>query len=175
VSLPSATATTITIPLAPDTTYRFRVRALDKGGYWSDWAYGNSFKVNAYQENNPAVSYQSGVWSSVASSGASGGYLKRSGSCPASAKFTFTGSGVALVAAKGPSGDKVAVTADGTSSTIDLYSAAEQSQMVFVKQWSSSASRSITISRLITGVTPKGMPTCTPYKTINVDAFRVLQ
>jgi hypothetical protein len=176
VSLPSATATSITSYLAPDTPYRFRVRAQDNLGYWSDWAYGNSLRFSDYQEDNPAVSYTYGLWSTQDYTKISGGYIKRSYSCPASAKFTFTGSSVAFFAVKDSSGDKITVTADGTTSTVDLSLGSGGSQAVFVKSWGSSASRSITMGRVFTGANPKtGMPTCAPYKSINVDAFRVLQ
>jgi hypothetical protein len=46
VPLSSPTATSISLGLRTGTSYRFKVRAQDREGNWSYWAYGSSFFVS---------------------------------------------------------------------------------------------------------------------------------
>jgi hypothetical protein len=179
VTLLSPTANSPTLYLVGDSTYQFRVRAQDNLGYWSNWVEGPTFKVlKPYQENNPAVSYPSGTWTTSISSAASGGYLKGSTTCFATAKFSFTGSEVAWVATKGPAYGKVQVRVDGVAYTVvDLYSGTTQARSpVIQKRWSSSGTHTIEVIKTVDYINPKtGYMTCDPLKGVNVDAFTVLQ
>jgi hypothetical protein len=57
LSLPSATATTMTRALTPCNTYQFQVRTQDQVGNWSSWRSASRFRVDAYQEWDAAISY----------------------------------------------------------------------------------------------------------------------
>ncbi|CAA9450783.1 MAG: Serine protease, subtilase family [uncultured Rubrobacteraceae bacterium] len=167
VTLPSATTTTITPSLTPTYTYRFRVAAKDKVGNVSDWAYGPSFKVNAYQENATAVTYPSGTWTRAYLSGAYGSYVKYAKTSGARTKLSFTGRNVAWIAPKSSTRGKAEVYVDGTYvQTVDLYSSSTLArQVVFSKSWATSESHSLEVRVLGTSGRPM----------VDVDAFMVLQ
>jgi len=182
VSLPSATATSITPYLAPGSTYRFRVRAQDSAGNWSDWAYGESFAVNAYQETSTAVTYPSGTWTSAALSGAYGGQVKYATACTAHARFTFTGANIALVTTKGPNKGKAYMGVDGVTVGIaNLYSATMQARQVVLPKGALDPSKSHTVEVVKqyddAYFNPKTLtliPYCHTAKSVDVDAFVTL-
>jgi endonuclease/exonuclease/phosphatase family metal-dependent hydrolase len=131
VALASPTTTTITQSLSPNHTYRFRVRAQDINGNWSTWRYGQTFKVDARQENGTGVSYPSGWWTQQSLASAYGGTIKYATAGGATAKLTFSGSNVAWVATKGPNRGRAEVWLDGAKvATVDLYSASVQERRV---------------------------------------------
>jgi subtilisin family serine protease len=167
VELPSATATTVTPSLKHTYTYRYRVSAKDRAGNESEWAYGPSFKVNAYQENSTAVTYPSGTWKRASLSGAYGKYVKYASAAGSTAKLTFTGRDVAWVAPRSSTRGKAEVYVDGTYvQTVDLYSSTTQArQVVFSKSWASSGSHILQVRVLGTAGRPR----------VDVDAFVVLQ
>ena len=131
ITLATPTTTTITQPLSPNHTYRFRVRAQDNNGNLSTWKYGRTFKVDARQENGTGVSYPSGVWTQQSSASAYGGAIKYAAASGARSKLTFTGGDVAWVATKGPNRGMAEVWLDGAKvATVDLYSATAQARRV---------------------------------------------
>jgi hypothetical protein len=136
VTLPSATAKSVTPKLGVGNTYAFRVRAKDNAGNLSDWKAGPTFKVNALQESNAAVTYN-GAWSTQNITNASGGSLKFASAAGASASLTSISNAlnVGWIAHKAADRGKAEVWLDGTlANTVDLYSSTLQlRKSVFVK------------------------------------------
>jgi hypothetical protein len=103
--------------------------------------------ITRFQEDNALLSY-SGAWKTATSSGYSGGALRYSNDSSASCSFSFSGSGIALLALKGPNYGKAIVTLDGTTtSTVDLYSSSfSNAQQVFNLQDLTPGTHTILIS-----------------------------
>ena len=144
-------STTLTAPTADRSlaslhTYRFRVRAVDKAGNVGAWVFGPTFRLSRYSEFNSAIAY-SGSWSTVSSPLYWGGAARRSGTAGARATLSFTGRSVAWVARTGPNRGVATVYVNGTKvDTIDLYAPAYGNQrVVWARNWSSSAARTVTI------------------------------
>ena len=112
VSAPGSTpAANYTV--AFDSTYLFRVRALDAAGNWSPWVEAASTsRVHAYDDRSSRLEHK-GSWLPVTSSAAYATTL--SGARAKGAKFAinFTGHSVAYVSPKGPHLGKVKVYVDG--------------------------------------------------------------
>ena len=148
----TAVSTTITSPttdrsLASLHTYRFRVRAVDKAGNVGAWVYGSSFWLSRYSEFNSAITYN-GPWTTVSDPAAYwGGGAKRSGTAGAGASMTFTGRAVAWVARTGPNRGMASVYINGIKvASIDLNTPAYQNRrVVWARNWSTSAARTVTI------------------------------
>ena len=131
VALATPTTTTITQSLSPNHTYRFRVRVQDNNGNWSTWRYGQSFTVDARQENGTGVSYPNGTWTRQSLASAYGGALKYTRAGGARSRLAFSGANVAWVATKGPERGRAEVWLDGTKvATVDLYSRTVQARRV---------------------------------------------
>ncbi len=144
-------STTLTAPTADRSlaslhTYRFRVRAVDKAGNVGAWVFGPTFRLSRYSEFNSAIAY-SGAWSTVSSPVYWGGAARRSGTAGARATLSFTGRAVAWIARTGPNRGVATVYVNGTKvDTIDLYAPAYGNQrVVWARNWSSSAARTVTI------------------------------
>ncbi len=73
ISLPNATSTTITRSLTDKATYRFRVRATDKEGNRSTYAYGPTLKAWRFQDSSAAV-HLGGHWTTKRVAGALGSH-----------------------------------------------------------------------------------------------------
>jgi hypothetical protein len=172
VSLPSATATTITRSLTPGNTYQFQVRAQDQAGNWSNWKPGPSFQINAYQESAAAISYV-GLWSTQTLAGAYGGAQKYAkGAGTEKATFVFTGSDVAWVAPTNSNRGKADVYLDGTRvATVDLYSASGQTRKVVFSRAGLDPSVSHTLEVRALGT----KNAASKGKRVDVDAFVVLR
>ena len=97
--------------LAAGRTYRFRVRAWDWAGRASGWRYGPTFGVGMAQEST-GWSYSAG-WRRVALSNASGGYVARTATKGAYARYAFTGRSIAVFGPRLSSLGKSAVYLDG--------------------------------------------------------------
>jgi hypothetical protein len=172
VSLPSATATTITRPLTPGNTYQFQVRAQDKAGNWSSWKPGSRFQVDAYQESASAISYV-GLWSTQTLAGTSGGAQKYAkGAGTEKATFAFTGNEVAWVAPTSSNRGKADVYLDGTRvATVDLYSSSGQTRKVVFSRAGLDPSVSHTLEVRVLGT----KNAASKGKRVDVDAFVVLR
>lgn len=167
VSLPSATATTQTLNLLPSGSYRYRVRAVDRVGNRSGWATGATFRPRLIQQTSSAVVY-TGSWANRSDAGFSGGSLQETTSADASAKYTFTGRGIAWIATVGSGEGLARVYIDGTlERTIDLSSIATNGhrKVVFSRSWSSRGDHTVRVVVLGT----LGRPAA------SVDAFVVLR
>lgn len=140
------TGPTVDRSLASLHTYRFRVRAIDKAGNVGAWVFGSTFRLSRYSEFNSAIRY-SAPWATVSSPAYWGGAAKRSGTAGARATLTFTGRAAAWVARTGPNRGVASVYVNGTRvATIDLSSPTYHNQrVVWARNWSTSAARTITI------------------------------
>ncbi len=165
LTLPTATTTAITSALSANHNYRFRVRAQDRAGNWSAWAYGPRFVVAQYQESHGATTY-SGGWTSGYSSWAYGRYVRYTTVEGARARFTFTGRNVAWVATRGPDRGEAAVYLDGAYvRKINLYSSAMlYRRVVFAHSWASPGTHTLEVRALGTADRPR----------VDFDAFMVL-
>lgn len=166
LTLPSAATASTTRWLRLGHNYRFRVRAMDRAGNWSGWAYGPRFTTSTYQESSGAISY-SGAWRRVSLSGASGGYVKYCAVAGSTAKFAFTGRNVAWVAHKSASRGSARVYVDGGYvTTVSLRSAATYTRrVVFTRGWASSGFHTLQVRVVGTEGHPR----------VDIDAFAVLR
>ena len=121
LSLRSATVTSLDHWLGPGYSYRFAVRAQDRAGNWSGWAYGPTFKVAVHQETSGAIAYSTG-WTRGYVAGAYGSYVKYAGVAGPRARLSFSGRNVALVSDRAPNRGRAALYLDGTYfGTLDFY------------------------------------------------------
>ncbi|MDP8905480.1 MAG: fibronectin type III domain-containing protein [Chloroflexota bacterium] len=121
VTLPSSGSTSARVALPAGSIYRFRLRARDGAGTVGDWVVTTDRKLVRKQEKSLAVTYQ-GTWRRVSLSGASGGYVSKSGVGGSGASHTFNGTGVALVSTRGANRGIAEVWLDGVKvATVDLY------------------------------------------------------
>ena len=145
-------STTLTSPTADRSlaslhTYRFRVRPVDKAGNVGAWVFGSPFWLARYSEFNRAIAY-TGSWTTVSDPAAYwGGAAKRSATAGAQATLSFTGRAAAWVARTGPNRGVATVYVNGTQvATVNLNTPAYQNQrVVWARNWSTSAARTVTI------------------------------
>jgi hypothetical protein len=120
------TATSMAIALAPGHSYRFAVRARDRAGNVGAWVVGATLRPALVQDRAGAITYAGG-WSNGASTLYSAQAVRFATAAGASARYTFTGRGIALVATRGPDRGAVKVYLDGALvATIDTHAAALQ-------------------------------------------------
>jgi hypothetical protein len=155
---------TIDRPLAPSHTYRFRVRAVDRAGNTGAWMNGPTFRLTAYSEANGGIRY-TGTWTTSSSTVYWGGRVRSSSRAGARATISVTGRSVEWVARKGPTRGRAQVYVNGVlTATVDLYASSYQNQRVaWAANWSTSATRTISIRVLGTSSRPR----------VDVDAFVV--
>jgi hypothetical protein len=166
IALATRTATKYRRVLAYSGTYRFRVRARDKAGNWSNWAYGATLRASSFGDTYPYIRYYGG-WSTETSVAWSGGSARYATTAGALARFTFSGYGVAWVARRGPDRGIAQVFLDGVLTTaVDLRaSALEPPTTVFARRWSLLGTHTVLIKVLGTAGRPR----------VDVDAFLVLR
>ena len=118
----SGAAPTAIRNLRSGTSHAFRSAAEDVAGNWSTTTAGRSFSVSTIQDGSSAVRY-GGAWVRRTPSWASGVTVRRTTAVGATARLSFTGSAIGVVAAMGSDGGRLAVYLDGARvGTIDLYS-----------------------------------------------------
>ena len=146
VTLPRPKATSITRHLAPNTAYRFRVRAIDKAGNRGAWDYGPTFRAKTVSEASAKVAYPKS-WTVDPDPTAYGGALTESIVFGARATYTFRGRDIAWLAERGPGHGKAKVYVDGRLiGVVDLEAASDQPRrIVFTRHWSSVGSHTIRI------------------------------
>ena len=166
VPLASARATGIDLRLGAGRTYRFRVRARDRAGNWSGWAYSAPVRAFLYQESSSAFAWSSG-WTRRLASGASGGAVRDATVAGRSATFRFSGRGVGWFARKGPGNGFAQVRVDGVLvATVNLESATAQPPRVLWRQtWAATRAHVVQVRLLGTAGRPR----------VEVDAFEVLR
>lgn len=142
--------------LATGHSYRFRVRPVDRAGNVGAWVTGPKFELTRFQESSGRITY-SGSWRTATSTSFWGGAARRSSAAGAKASITFSGRSAAWVSAVGPNRGKAAVYVNGNRvATIDLYAKTTATRrVVWAANWSTSASRRITIKVLGTAGRPR--------------------
>ncbi|MHB8398327.1 MAG: hypothetical protein ACYDCI_05255 [Candidatus Limnocylindrales bacterium] len=166
VASPTTTRYVRSFPSSTTTTYRFRVRAFDKTGNHSAWAYGSTFHVRLVQESSAALHW-AGSWSTGTSASASGGHYRSTTHSGASVSYTFTGRNVAVVGYEAANLGSVKVYINGVyKGTVSEHATSTLWRRVLCStRWSSSATRTI---KLVWAGT-------TSHPGIDLDAFVVLQ
>jgi hypothetical protein len=164
----TATGPALATTVASTGTTEFRVTAVDKAGNRStpsDWAI---LRPALVQQRSSAIVYR-GTWRTASSSRFSGGSVRYATRSGASAKYTFTGRGIALVTTKSSSRGKVKIYIDGATTptaTVDLRSATTRYRVqVWVKSWAVNGRHTIRIVCAGTAGRPR----------IDLDAFAVLK
>jgi hypothetical protein len=159
-------STSWSVSLTPGHRYRFRVRAYDKAGNAGAWDEGPTIRVRAVQDTSTALEW-SGAWNAVTDDASWGGTSHRSDAAGATARYRFTGRGIAWVAGRDPGRGTARVYLDGTLvATIDLGAASTSSRrVVWRRSWAGSDDHRVRI--VVVGDT--GTP------TVDVDGFVVLR
>ncbi len=146
VPLSTSTQTTFAAWLWPGNIYRFRVRAVDRAGNVSAWAYGPRFLLVGHQESSSDIRY-AGAWRLGSASWAYGGALRYASAAGATATLRFSGRGIAWITTMSSTRGTAGVYVDGAyAKTVSTYSAAARyRQIVFQKTWATSGTHTITI------------------------------
>jgi len=130
VSLPSQTATSVTVNVTPGSTYNFQIRGIDSHGNLGAWTQGPAFILNGYQQSAATIS---GTWTRQNLVGSWGGSVLYTKVRNASTTIRFTGRNLALVGSKGPGYGSATVYVDGVVwKTINGNAAtAQRAQILF--------------------------------------------
>lgn len=149
LTLASRLTTSASRSFAASGTYRFRVRARDRVGNWSAWAYGPTIRAGVRQESSTTLRW-SGTWTTVRESSLSGGAAKATTTSAATARVTTTARSIAWVSRKGPGRGLAQVWVDGVlAATVDLGAPALGGKtVVFTRSWASSATHTVRITPL---------------------------
>ena len=160
----AASASSITLLLKPAAGYLVGVRSGDSEGRWSDWK-TTGFDLRLVQGEGSAVAFAGG-WTKAGMVKASGGAVRYSKNSGATARLSFTGRSLSLVATTAPTRGKADVYLDGKLvTTLDLYSAtADFRRLVFSHGWASSGSHTVEVRVKGTSGRPR----------VDVDAFVIL-
>lgn len=114
------------LAMSPTTTYRYAVRAFDKAGNVSAYAYTPVFHVRLTQQSSAAVRY-SGTWYTGYTSYASGGSYRYTSVAGRYASYTFSGRAIAVVAYRGTALGSFKVYVDGVyKATVSDYATSTQ-------------------------------------------------
>ena len=154
-----ATSTSQTIGHA----YRYRIKAQDIVGNWSEWVEGTTATGTLVQDRSSLVSY-TGTWTRKAYYLASGGSSTFATAAGARARHTFTGRAIALVAPVGPTRGSATIYVDGVSrGSVSFRAATRRSRVVmFATSFSTLAAHTIEVRVNGTG-------------RVDVDAFVVFR
>jgi hypothetical protein len=161
----SASTLTFVDTVAFDTTYRYRVRAVDAVGHWSPWAeMAGSGRYHAYDDRSSSV-FRRGSWQKLATSSAFKTTLVGSSTSTSRMWLTFTGRSLAIVAPKGPKRGSITISIDGVVQKVVSLKASTASSRRVVFSWFSPTPGTHTVT-----VSPTGTGT---YTAIRIDAFVV--
>jgi hypothetical protein len=159
-----ALATTV----ASTGTTEFRVTAVDKAGNRSTPSAWTLLRPALVQQRSSAIVYR-GTWRTSSSSRYSGGSVRYATRSGASAKYTFTGRGIALVTTRALARGKVKIYLDGATTptaTVDLRSSTTSHRVLaWVKSWSVNGRHTVKIVCAGTAGRPR----------IDLDAFAILK
>jgi len=142
---PSASATTYDESLRIGNPFRYRVRAYDAYGAYSDWRTGASKTLSGYQEYSSAITY-TGSWIDWSVASFWGGKQKyTTGAAGTKSILTVTGTRVALIGTKRFDGGRADVYVDNViQGTVDFYSASQVNRSVLkIVNFSSSGPHTI--------------------------------
>ena len=172
VSLSTALQTAETYLLTPNTTYIYRVRAIDAAGNVGAYATGAAFTPRVTQDNAAAVTY-AGTWSTETVTSASGGSQRFSSTAGATSTYTFTGRSIAWVAVRANNRGRAEVFIDGVSAgIIDLFQTSTTPsvrRLMFQRSFATSGTHTIQIRVL--GTKAGG----SLGTRVDVDAFVITQ
>jgi subtilisin family serine protease len=161
----SAPSTIVDLSAASSGTVRYRTRAVDVAGNVSAWAYGPTLTPRLIQQTATSIHYH-GTWSSSTLASFSGGSARYARSSTASATYTFTGRGIALVSTRATTRGKVRVYINGAYvAIVDLWGPTQYRTVAWQKTWSTVGTR--TIKLVVTGTS--GRP------RVDLDAIAVLR
>jgi hypothetical protein len=125
--------------------HRFRLRARDTLGNWSPWVQAaTTYRLTAVGDRSTAITYRN-TWSRMTSSPATDRSITSSSRAGASARYQFTGRGIAVIAPTSATRGRVTVLIDGVSAgTIDLRSSSTlHRRIVFTRTFSTSGTHTI--------------------------------
>ena len=147
-------------------TYRVQVRARDAAGNWSAWSQAGPFDAAVVQDDSSTLT-RSGTWRVSHSGSWAGGTTRYSKATGASIGRTFTGTGIALVAPRGPKRGAARVYIDGSLATTIHLGARHlhPRRIVFTRTWKSTMTHSIQVVVV-------GSP---HHRRVDVDAFVILR
>ena len=150
--------------VAAGASVAFRLTATDKVGNVSAPVAGPSRTYSLVQQTG-GVTYV-GAWSAASAANYSGGSVKYATVAGRTAKYTFSGRTIALVATKGKTMGKVKIYIGTTLvATVDLRKAATQYRtVVWSKTWATSASRTVKLVVVGTAGRPR----------VDLDAFVIV-
>ena len=161
----SAPTSTVDLNASSLGTVRYRARAVDVAGNVGAWAYGPTLTPRLIQQTSTAIHYH-GTWPTSTYASFSGGSARYARSSTASATYTFTGRGIALVSTRASTRGKVRVYVNGVYvAIVDLFGPTQFRTVAWQRTWSTVGTR--TIKLVLTG-TP-GRP------RVDLDAFAVLR
>jgi C1A family cysteine protease len=166
---------TLSTALSEGTEYWWQVKAKNMCGssVWSDsWSFKTLIAKTRYEEYEPDISY-SGVWNSDGGcASCSEGAYKYSNQPNAYAEFTFYGSGISWIGAKGPMFGKADIYLDGVfDSSVDLYNRSENWLVtVYKNRKLASGTGTHTIRIVVSGQKNKK----SAGYTVPLDAFEVI-
>jgi subtilisin family serine protease len=152
------------IPFATSRTYA--VRALDAPGNLGTWASAAPVRVAVVREWASTVRRSSG-WTRYASANALGGYAAMTTRAGATLRYTFTGRGIAVVGAVGPTRGRLQVRLDGVHvAYVSTYAAKPGSRWVLhAMAVDPTRSHTLEVRALTTSSRPR----------VDIDAFLVLR
>ena len=148
----------------PRASYQFRVRAKDTKHNESKWVLGSSISPQVVQGGSASLA---GPWKTLPNKHALGENLTVASSAGSTARLSFRGSSIGLVASRGPGRGTVKVYVDGRQAgTVDLDARREKNRkVVFTRTFRDSGSHTISVESMGT----KGQP------LVDVDAFIVIR
>lgn len=146
VTLPSPIARHTTVSLRPPHEARFRVRARDRAGNRSEWAYGTSTRVSLRAEDADGTT-RTGTWAGVTGAEYLDDRAVRSRQAGAELTLVFTGTQVAWVGRRSPSGGSADVYLDGVRrTTVSTYGTLTSERRIeYVATWPEPDTHTITI------------------------------
>jgi len=119
----TSTAADLRLPDDAAAAWRFRARARDVAGTWSETTSSGPFTIHSTQEGSGAWTW-TGDWTTRAQDDAFGPAIRTADAAAATGRVTVRGRQVALVAPRGPGLGIAQIRLDGaTAATVDLYAA----------------------------------------------------
>jgi subtilisin family serine protease len=148
-------------------SYGFRVRAMDRGGNWSPWVESTApTRVLSVDDRRSAITYR-GAWQRTAERNAMSRTLTASRQAGASARLSFTGRGVAIVAPRTRYRGIAEVYVDGVlAKRVGLWSSVSaHRQVVFARSFPETGAHTIEWRVVGTG----------RYPLVELDSFLFLR
>lgn len=134
ITLANPKATSFAQKLTAGTSYRYRVRAVDKAGNASAWILGSTVRSTYLAEGSAGVR-TTGSWTTRSMTGAVGRSVRSTTATGATARVSVSGRAVGVVMALGPGRGSVAIYLDGKlAGTVSLKaSTMKPARVVFMR------------------------------------------